>query len=362
MEQMKKIIVALDSFKQCMTSQEANEAVAEGLAAVVGSEQIQRMSVSDGGEGFLQAMQPDEVVHCHVHDALMRWTDACFGIKDDEAIIEVAEAIGLSKIEHEQLNPLQATSYGVGELMVRALDKGCRSFVIGLGGSATSDCGLGMLKCLRQAFQTKHNKMWYDAFDTSTMRQLLVMLATDVDNPLYGPLGAAHVFAPQKGASEEDIEKLDRRAMTFARMAAKHQGIDMSNQPGAGAAGGLGYAFMEFMTTQVKSGAALVLDSIGFNEALQQASLVITGEGSADRQTLMGKIPYIIMQRARALGVPTILMAGKAKDIPQLLDSGFAKVMNINEGQSLGNALEKTVAKQRLGDCSRRLLNEKTVR
>ena len=353
---MKNIIVALDSFKQCLTSQEANEAVASGLAGLVVPDQIKTITVSDGGEGFLQAMRPEKTVHCHVHDALMRWTDARFGINGEEAIIEVAEAIGLSKVQPQSRNPLHATSYGVGELIVHAMDRGCRSFVVGLGGSATSDCGLGMLKCLRKAIQTRHNKMWYDAFDTSCLRNLRVTLATDVDNPLYGPLGAAHVFAQQKGASEADVEMLDRRARTFARMAARHKGYDMSNQPGAGAAGGLGYAFMEFMDTQVRSGASLVLDGAGFSDALRQASLVITGEGSADRQTLMGKVPCVIMQRAREIGIPTVLMAGKTSDVDKLLNSGFSKIVNINDGFSLDDALSKEVAKARLGDCVRRLV------
>lgn len=354
---MKKIIVALDSFKQSLTSQEANRAVADGLAGLPGCGQIITIDVSDGGEGFLHAMRPDEVIHCRVHDALMRWTDADFGIKGDEAIIEVAEAVGLSKIEPDVLNPLRATSYGVGELMAQAYDRGCRTFVVGLGGSATSDCGLGMLKYLSNVFQTKSNKKWHDAFDISQLRQLRVILATDVNNPLYGPTGAAHVFAPQKGASEDDVKKLDRRAKTFARMAAKHQGYDMSSKPGAGAAGGLGYAFMEFMDTQVMSGASLVLDSVGFSDALRNASLVITGEGSADRQTLMGKIPYVIMQRARAMNVPTVLMAGKIKDAPLLLESGFSKVVNINDGQTIDNALDKDVATQRLCNSVRELLS-----
>lgn len=359
---MKKIIVALDSFKQCLSSEQANQAVADGLAKIVGTDNIHTIAVSDGGEGFLHAMQPDEVFHCHVHDALMRWTDAEYGIKDGEAIIEVAEAIGLSKIEPQNLNPLHATSYGVGELMVHAMDKGCKSFIIGLGGSATSDCGLGMLRCLRNAIQTRHGKMWFDDFDTSMLKQIKVTLATDVDNPLLGPLGAAQVFAPQKGASKTDIEKLERRAKTFACMAAKHQGVDMSNQPGAGAAGGLGYAFMEFMDTRVKSGALLVLDNVRFSDAIKQAGLVVTGEGSSDRQTLMGKIPYIIMEQARTEGVPTILMAGNVMDRHELQEKGFAKVININDGQNLDNALEKNIAQQRLSACAKNLVADQNLR
>lgn len=227
------ILLIFDSFKGCMSSQEANEACAKGLRAQHDDVEIKQIEASDGGEGFLRAMNPDHVVHCHVHDAMMRWTDADFGIKDGKAIIEVAQAVGLNKIEPELRNPLVATSYGVGELIVHAWEQGCREFIIGLGGSATSDCGLGMLRCLRHHAQQRLHQIWYDLFDTSVLKSVRVMLASDVDNPLTGPRGAAHVFAPQKGADDRQVELLERRAATFATMAAKHQGYDMSQRPGA---------------------------------------------------------------------------------------------------------------------------------
>ena len=195
-----------------MSSQEANEACAKGLRAQHDDVEIKQIEASDGGEGFLRAMNPDHVVHCHVHDAMMRWTDADFGIKDGKAIIEVAQAVGLNKIEPELRNPLVATSYGVGELIVHAWEQGCREFIIGLGGSATSDCGLGMLRCLRHHAQQRLHQIWYDLFDTSVLKSVRVMLASDVDNPLTGPRGAAHVFAPQKGADDRQVELLERRA------------------------------------------------------------------------------------------------------------------------------------------------------
>lgn len=148
-----KIISVFDSLKGCMSSQEANEACAKGLRAQHDDMVIKQIEASDGGEGFLRAMNPDKVLHCHVHDAMMRWTDADFGIKDGKAIIEVAQAVGLGKIEPELRNPLVATSYGVGELMVHAWEQGCCEFIVGLGGSATSDCGLGMLRCLHHHAQ-----------------------------------------------------------------------------------------------------------------------------------------------------------------------------------------------------------------
>lgn len=340
---MSKVIFAIDSFKGCMTSHEANAAASQSFDNAL------CFDVSDGGEGFLEAMRPDEIVHCHVHDPLMRWRDSAYGIKDGKAIIEIARAAGLTMVEPEQRNPLIATSYGVGELMVYAWQRGCREFIVGLGGSATSDCGLGMLKSLTKAWRTDNNKAWYEPFDTTSLRDIKVTLATDVTNLLCGPNGAAHVFGPQKGADKDMVDKLERRAKTFAMMAAKHQGRDMSNEPGAGAAGGLGYAFMEFMDAKTKSGAELVLDSNGFDDALSDASLVVTGEGSADSQTLMGKLPSVILGKCNARNIPVILLAGRISDREALLDAGFSKVININDGQSPDeNPLDKDVAQKRI--------------
>lgn len=351
-----KIISVFDSFKGCMSSQEANEACAKGLRAQHDDMVIKQIEASDGGEGFLRAINPDKVLHCHVHDAMMRWTDADFGIKDGKAIIEVAQAVGLDKIEPELRNPLVATSYGVGELMVHAWEQGCRGFLVGLGGSVTSDCGLGMLRCLRHHAQQQLHQMWYDLFDTSVLKSVRVTLASDVDNPLTGPCGAAHVFAPQKGADARQVELLERRATTFAAMAAKHQGYDMSQRPGAGAAGGLGYAFMQFMDAQMESGAELVLRSNRFDDLLQHADLVITGEGASDAQTLMGKLPSVVLRHAQKAGVPVVLASGRIEDREALLDAGFSQVVCINDGQPADeNPLDKEVAQRRLEIAAQRI-------
>ncbi len=347
-----KFFVAIDSFKNCLTSNEANEAARRGIMKVKADTEVGCCEVSDGGEGFLEAFKPDEIVSCHVHDALMRWRDSAFGIKDGKAIIEVAKAVGLGMIEPENRNPLLATSYGVGELMVHAMRRGCREFVVGLGGSATSDCGLGMLKALRHEWQVTNRKAWYEPFDTAWLKDIEVTLATDVDNPLCGPNGAARVFAPQKGADAAMVEKLERRALTFAKMAAKHQGRDCTSMPGAGAAGGLGYAFMEFMNAKVESGAETILRSVRFDESLtsQGVDMVVTGEGSADKQTLMGKLPSVILSHCHRHEVPVVLVAGKVEDEKSLLAAGFSRVININKGLSIEHALDKDVAMERLAN------------
>lgn len=356
-----RFVCAIDSFKGSMTSHEANSAAEVGLKRAFVDAQVDCFDVSDGGEGFLEAMRPDKIINCHVHDAMMRWTDSAFGIKDGKAIIEVAKAVGLAMIEPELRNPLVATSYGVGELMVQAMEHGCREFVVGLGGSATSDCGLGMLCCLKHAWHVRENKAWFEPFDTSFLKSIKVTLATDVTNPLCGEQGAAHVFAPQKGADAEMVEKLERRARTFAATAARHQGSDMSNGAGAGAAGGLGYAFMEFMDARVESGAELVMKSNGLigtlslcnqasvNESEREKMVVVTGEGSADRQTLMGKWPSVVLAHAKDANTPVVLLAGKIADRERLFRAGFSHIACINDGKDDGeDPLLKEVAMQRM--------------
>lgn len=347
-----KFFVAIDSFKNCISSKDANEAAREGIVAAMPATEVHCFEVSDGGEGFLSAYKPDEVVHCHVHDALMRWCDSAFGIKDGRAIIEVAKVVGLGMVEPENRNPFLATSYGVGELMVLAMRRGYRDFVVGLGGSATSDCGLGMLKALSHEWHNVARKAWYEPFDTSWLKDINVTLATDVDNPLCGANGAARVFAPQKGADAAMVEKLERRALTFARMSAKHQGRDCSEHPGAGAAGGLGYAFMEFMNAKIESGAEVILRVNRFDDMLksQHVSMIVTGEGSADKQTLMGKLPSVILKHGRKFGVTVALVAGKIQNEKSLLNAGFYRIMNINEGLPMNNALDRDVAMKRLRD------------
>ena len=254
----KKIIIACDSYKGCLSSREVNEAIASGVKewnADAASPEIITLEMSDGGEGmldaFLSAMK-GERVKIHAHDALMRWIEAEYGIVDDTAIIEIAQTAGLALIEPEQRNPMKATSWGMGEMIMSAWSRGVRRFIVGLGGSATSDCGIGMLKAMGD--------------DWKKIRQeCSFVLASDVTNPLCGENGAAHVFAPQKGADAKMVQMLDDRARKLAEVSAKHFGYDRSEAPGAGAAGGLGYAFLQYFNAEARPGAELLLDEIGFD-------------------------------------------------------------------------------------------------
>ena len=326
---MKKIIVAIDSFKGCLTSAEANQAACEGIVDKMPEAKVVQVPVSDGGEGFLETFHTamgGEIVDINVKDPLMRPIVASYLLHGETAVIEIAKASGLTLLKPEERNPMVATSYGTGQLVVNAVRRGCKHIIVGLGGSATSDCGIGMLRAIIDAFAKDGN--WDNVRQLDDVR---FTIATDVTNPLCGENGAAYVFAPQKGASHEQVLALDARAKRFAEASAKHLGHDCQNIPSAGAAGGLGYAFLQYMKADCRSGIDLLLDSIHFDDLLQDADLVITGEGSADRQTLMGKLPCGILQRAQRHNVPVMLIAGRIADEQQLLAAGFSCVACINE-------------------------------
>ena len=348
----KKIIIACDSYKGCLSSREVNEAVASGVkewnadAASLeiinldsdgASPEIITLEMSDGGEGmldaFLSAMK-GERVKIHAHDALMRWIEAEYGIVDDTAIIEIAQTAGLALIEPEQRNPMKATSWGVGEMIMNAYRRGVRHFIVGLGGSATSDCGIGMLKAMGD--------------DWKKIRQeCSFVLASDVTNPLCGENGAAHVFAPQKGADAKMVQMLDNRARKFAEVSAKHFGYDRSEVPGAGAAGGLGYAFLQYFNAEARPGAELLLDEIGFDALIQNADLVITGEGHSDRQTLMGKLPQRILEQV--INQKIWLVSGGVSDRQAMLDAGFDRVIQVTpEGMPMDEAMKPEVARHHI--------------
>ena len=353
---MGKIIVAIDSFKGCLTSAEANRAAVEGILARMPEAEVLSIPVSDGGEGWLEAFRSPTLspvgrgtsptptlpsregsptptlpsregvlVEVDVRDPLMRHVTAPYLVIGDTAVIEIVKASGLTLLSEEERNPMIATSYGTGQLVADAVRRGCRHIIVGLGGSATSDCGIGMLRAIIGNF-AKHGS-WDDVHELDAVR---FTIATDVTNPLCGENGAAHVFAPQKGATQEMVQLLDARAKRFAEVSARHFGYDRQNMPGAGAAGGLGYAFLQYMNAERQSGIDLLLDTIGFDRLLEDATLVITGEGASDRQTLMGKVPYGILQRAKAHQVPVALIAGRIEDRQELLHAGFSQVLCIN--------------------------------
>jgi len=368
-----KYVLAIDSFKGCLTSMEAEDAAEEGVLSVRPNSVIVKVPVSDGGEGMLDvyaSIMPLKRIEIEVHDPIMRLINAEYGISADgkTAIIETARACGLARLAPSERNPLMTTSYGVGELILDAIRKGCRDFVIGLGGSATSDAGIGMMQALGAVFLDADGNTLgqgggvmerMNGIDLSNcvlfvkgeddnrylVNECHFTIASDVDNPLYGEDGAAYVFAPQKGADDNMVECLDKGYRQLATvMRAIQKTIDekvevkpfpilrdYSEEPGSGAAGGMGYAIQTFMDGKLVSGIQLILETIGFDKMLSGAKYVITGEGKADRQTLMGKLPMGILSHASEKNVPVILIAGDVEDSASLVSAGFTRVVSIND-------------------------------
>ena len=323
-----KIITAIDSFKGSLSSAEANSAAARAIARVIPQCDVREIAVSDGGEGWLEACARTfggRMEQVTVSDPLGRPIRAAYLQSGDMAVVEVAQACGLTLLAPHERNPLVADTRGVGQLLLHAMKSGCRRIVVGLGGSATCDAGLGMLQVLADEFAP-----FGGMTALSDLHGVDFVIASDVQNPLLGTMGAAKVFAPQKGATRQMVEELEERACRFVALSGSAMGFDRSQEAGAGAAGGLGYAFLQYLNATYVSGAEWLMESARFKEELQTASLVVTGEGSADAHTLMGKLPFRLMKNACLHQVPTVLLAGRVSELEALLAAGFHDVLCIN--------------------------------
>lgn len=351
-----KIVVVIDSMKGCLSSTDANQAAADGIRSVFPDADIVQIPVSDGGEGFIDAFYAaigGTLQEVTVRDPMMRFITAKYLLCREEAVIEIAQASGLTLLTEEERNPMVATSYGTGQLIADAIKKGAKRIIVGLGGSATSDAGVGMLRALIDAFAKQGR---FD--DIAELRDIQFTIASDVKNPLFGAQGAAHIFAPQKGATPEMVELLDARAQKFAEVSAKHFGYDCSSAEGAGAAGGLGYAFLQYLHASCRPGIEVMLEAARFCDIIKDADLVITGEGSADSQTLMGKLPVGVLQQSG--DVPVCLIAGRIRDKEALLQAGFSDVRCINpEGISLQEAMHPEIARKHILATMRDLLSKR---
>lgn len=343
---MKKIVIACDSYKGCLSSSEVSGAVAEGVSGVYPDCEVVRLAVADGGEGTVEALVDTLGGHlewAEVSDPLGRPVRAAYGVAGDLAIIESAAACGLTLLTKEERNPLIATTKGLGELILAAVDKGCRRFLIGLGGSATNDGGMGMIGV--EGFLAK-------------TRGLRFTVACDVDTPYIGRNGASRVFGPQKGASGQDVEVLEERLRGYALKILEDTGIDVSDMPGAGAAGGLGGAFRAYLGAELKRGVDLVLDQIGFDSVIVGADLVITGEGCSDYQTLKGKTAAGVLERAGRQHIPVALVSGAVRDEKMLKDSGFRIVEAVTPPtMSLEEAMRPETAKRLVAIATRNILH-----
>jgi glycerate kinase len=342
---MRKIVIACDSYKGCLSSSEVACAAAKGVAEVYPDCEIVRLAVADGGEGTVDALVETLGGHlecAEVSDPLGRPVKAVYGVAGDLAIIESAAACGLTLLTKEERNPLITTTKGLGELILAAIDNGCRRFLVGLGGSATNDGGMGMISA--------------DGF-LERARGMKFTVACDVDTPYIGAHGASRVFGPQKGASEEDVEILEERLRGYALKILKDTGIDVSDMAGAGAAGGLGGAFRAYLGAELKRGVDLVLDQIGFDSIIDGADLVITGEGCSDYQTLKGKTAAGVLERAKRKGIPVMLVSGAIRDGQMLRDGGFGIIAAASPKEmSLSEAMRPEIAESNIYKTVKRLL------
>ncbi|MET9334553.1 glycerate kinase [Streptomyces cellulosae] len=324
------MLVAADKFKGSLTAVEVAERVTAGLRVVRPDLRVEALPVADGGDGTVAAavaagFERHEVT---VSGPLGDEVTAAYALRDGTAVVEMAEASGLQRLPEGVFAPLTASTYGSGELLRAALDAGARSIVFGVGGSATTDGGAGMLAALGARFLTASGEpvgpggaalAEVATADLSGLdprpRSVEFVLASDVDNPLTGPKGAAAVYGPQKGASPEDVERLDAALGHFAKVL---DAAELAASPGAGAAGGIGFGAL-LVGARFRPGIEVMLDVLGFASALQRADLVITGEGSLDEQTLHGKAPAGVAAAARAAGKDVIAVCGRLALAPEVL-------------------------------------------
>lgn len=362
---MNKVVIACDSFKGSLTSLEAGRAAAEGVHLADPDIETAVIPVADGGEGTVDALvsaMNGRIVTCRVLGPLGDEIEAAYGMSGDglTAIIEMARASGLTLIPEERRNPLYTNTYGTGQLILDSLRHGCTTILVGIGGSATNDGGTGLLQALGARFHDAKGKELSPcglslekiySIDTKGLDPLCAeadfRIACDVDNPLYGPRGAARVFAPQKGADPVTVEQLDRGLRNYARAILKCTGRDVAEIPGAGAGGGLGACFYAFFNATLDRGISITLSAIDFDKQIRDADLIITGEGRLDAQTLMGKTPCGILRAAQKRGIPVVAVAGSVSDsdTAALLNAGFRAVLPIVPGPcTLADALEPRTA------------------
>ncbi|MDD2384166.1 MAG: glycerate kinase [Sulfurospirillaceae bacterium] len=343
-----KVVVAIDSFKGCIGSRALSLCVEEGIRVVYPDVVVEAYEVADGGEGTVQAMVENthgKIITCHVHDPLMQKIEAAYGILGNgkTAVIEMATAAGLPLVPANLRNPRVTTTYGVGELIKDALARGCREFIVGIGGSATNDAGLGMLQALGFRFFDEAGNdvgLGGDALgkvariDSTLAMPLLkeshFTVACDVDNPMYGERGAAHIYGKQKGASSEDILILDANVKHFAELLEQQLDKKVAHIAGSGAAGALGGGFLAFLNASLQPGIDMVLDTIHFEECIKDAQFVITGEGKIDAQSAMGKVISGIAKRCVKQKVPLLAFAGHVEESAKALhEDGVTALFSI---------------------------------
>jgi glycerate kinase len=357
-----QILIAPNSFKNSLSATDAAEAILQGLKKSALHFEYECFPIGDGGNGTAELIinrNKGKRISVKVHDPLGREITASFGLIDEgrTAVIEMADAAGLQFLTQGELNPLRTTSFGAGEMIRFALEKGTRKIILGMGGSATVDGGAGILRTLGILFLNANHEVLPDrpenmsdlvAIDTSGIDKRILhcdlTVLCDVDNPLLGEQGAATIFGPQKGATKESVGKLEASLAKFSEIAFQQTGKDMSSVKYGGTAGGAAAGLYAFLNAKLVNGIDHFLNMTGFDEALAKTDLVITGEGSIDEQTLQGKGPYGVAFRAKKKGLPVIALAGK---VPLKENKELNKYFDVllavgNEPADLSTAMQLT--------------------
>jgi glycerate kinase len=359
-----KIVIAPQEFKESLRGIEIAQAMEEGVLRVWPDAETHLVPVADGGDGTLQSLvdaSDGKIMTAIVDDPLGRPIEAIWGALGDEhtAVIEMARASGLALLTPDERNPLVTTTYGVGQLMSLALDAGYRHLIVGIGGSATNDGGAGMAQALGAKLLDSGGAELprgggaltdLDTIDVSGLDLRLadtkIDVACDVNNPLCGETGASAIFGPQKGADPETVAYLDNALHRFGTLMKRVLGRDIMDAPGAGAAGGLGAGLMAFTDADLRPGADIVIDALDFDSRLDGASLVIVGEGQTDRSTIFNKAPVAVAQRAKARGIPTVVISGSLGDgFEQVHELGINAAFSIlDHCMTLEGAISETAS------------------
>ena len=365
-----RVVVAIDSFKGSMSSLEAGEAISNGIKKAHKGAEVEIRPLADGGEGTVEALSigmGGRLINVDVTGPVGRKVSAVYGIVDSSktAIIEMSQAAGITLVSGDEKNPLYTTTFGVGELIKDAINKGCRHFVVGIGGSATNDCGIGMLQALGYEFLDKEgNQVGFGASgvrdivsirDENVIKELsecYFRVACDVNNPLCGDLGCSAIYGPQKGATKEMVADMDGWLKNYSKIVKEKYPDADCEYPGTGAAGGLGYAFFNFTNSKLESGIKIVLDETKLEEYVKDADIVVTGEGRLDHQTVMGKAPVGVANIAKKYNKKVIAFSGSVTEDAGVcnehgIDAFFPILRRI---VTLEEAMQTDTAKQNLTD------------
>lgn len=373
---MKKIVIAVDSFKGSLSAQEVAANIELGIRDIYSDCQVISLPLSDGGEGLLDSIEPlvgAQTKECMVHDPIGRLIKARYLIHNDTAIIEMAQACGLTLLAESERNPMITNTFGLGEMIVDAINQGCHEFMIGIGGSATNDAGVGMLAALDFRFldpngviiETMGGQILakIGAIDNSAVSESILnarfKVACDVDNPFSGPQGAAHIYAPQKGATPQMVEQLDLGLRNFAKIIDKSTGKNLQNIPGSGAAGGVGGAMVALLGAELSPGIDIVLDILRFEQVIADADLVITGEGKIDSQTTRGKAPMGVLNICKKHNIRVVALAGAVENRNQIDKIGFEKIYAVSPPEMpLNEAMKPEIAMKNIRRTAAKMVAE----